>query len=840
MRASVKRSFIRAAIALAAICTARFAYCNEGPKAHVAVLRIANGTGSGSYDAACKAATDTLTLTLREVGAYAVQSDEGASAGISEEGLRAMAAEEKLDFIVYGSMAAASGGGISCSLSVYDRAKGKTSLSRTRKAAGVLDIFDVEEELVVSVLESMTGSRIAFGSIELRNSGEPGSYSVMVDGQAVGGDLRSLDKVLIGRRRVTIAQRRMLGDREIASASVEVKEGSSALVEFSVPYLLDGEKAKLETLMSRIKEGMGGGAPGAAEAGIAELSSLVADVSYSPKLAAFRDQARQLGGEWALLKSRRDIEASAWDPKLEPLEAAGRVYEDAKSYPDPSGIKATFEENARLLSALLELKAGKALGAADIDGAAKAFGDELTLSTRYLGSERLVDLAYAALTLKGMKERAGARNAKETAAEAGAIFGPWIRAADRFAELHERAQAGKARVLVASDVSRPLSVDGGDYAEAPLALPAAAGAKPPRVRPKGAGDEAAPTAGDRLIFVQDGYAAFGKTAAAEPGASAPPGAIAVSCSTTAAYLHLGVVTYTASLDGGDPVELPHTFEGVQAGVHIVKIPDVLVGTQAYHGIEESVTVQPGKRLEYSPTLELGQAKLSVTDIPAGSTLLLEGSEIGPLSAAPDGTLAYEGTVDAGNPKIEVVNDNKTWWVRANLPIDSSERYTIRGMTLIYTVPYQTIRMRGKDEDWQGVETIFGALSSFPKNMPGSKITGGRICRDKKNIYIRIDFANGSPYSSNGCTWYLDLGQVHLELDAYSGGKNSSKWLYKSHTSTNCGDYHVGDSFIELKFPFSAFSRDTDLTVPIYAHLAFWVQSTNSNYVSPGVYILIGK
>ena len=163
-------------------------------QAHVAVVQFANATNSSSYDAACTAATDTLVMTLRQMGHYSVQSEDVAGSG--DDALRAMAEEQHLDFILYGRMSTSESGGITCKLSVFDRAKGKTTLSQSRKAAGVLDIFDTTDELVVAVLESMTGSHIGFGAITLTNTGEKGSYSVLVDGSPMGTNLTSLDKVL--------------------------------------------------------------------------------------------------------------------------------------------------------------------------------------------------------------------------------------------------------------------------------------------------------------------------------------------------------------------------------------------------------------------------------------------------------------------------------------------------------------------------------------------------------------------------------------------------------------------------------------------------------------------
>ena len=99
----------------------------DASTAHVAVLRFANETSSSSYDAACKAATDTLVLTLQQLGRYRVQSEDASGRG--DEALRAMAEEKHLDFIMYGKMSRGESGGIDCRLSVFDRAKGTTSLS---------------------------------------------------------------------------------------------------------------------------------------------------------------------------------------------------------------------------------------------------------------------------------------------------------------------------------------------------------------------------------------------------------------------------------------------------------------------------------------------------------------------------------------------------------------------------------------------------------------------------------------------------------------------------------------------------------------------------------------
>lgn len=323
------------------------AFCQDA-KPHVAVVVFVNNTEASSYDAACKAATDTLVSTLGELGRYRVQTLDKANGG--EDALRAMAEAQQLDFVMYGKLAKSGSGGIDCSLSVFDRAKGKTTLSQTKKAAGVLDIFDATDALVVSVLETMTGSHIGFGALTLTNTGEKGSYQVFVDGMAMGYDLDSLDKVLIGRRTVTIEQKRMLGEREIARSSVDIKEGEAAELSFAVPLLMDDEKGSVEGLKASIEsEWDDATAIGDVDAKTTQFVSLFGDLSYSPKLSTYKDEASELAGEWALRKVRLAIEDSAWDPKVELLDSAASVYSNAKTYPDPKKIKTSFEENASLL-----------------------------------------------------------------------------------------------------------------------------------------------------------------------------------------------------------------------------------------------------------------------------------------------------------------------------------------------------------------------------------------------------------------------------------------------------------------------------------------------------------
>ncbi len=152
---------------------------NEG-KAKVTVVQFSNATGSASYDAACKTATETLVSTLEQLGRYRVQSAD--RLGTGKDALKDMADDEQVDFIMYGKLANVESGGIDCVLSVFDRAKGKTMLSQSMKAVGLPDIFEVTDNVVASMLESMMSSHMGFGSTKITVKGKKGSCRVLVDG----------------------------------------------------------------------------------------------------------------------------------------------------------------------------------------------------------------------------------------------------------------------------------------------------------------------------------------------------------------------------------------------------------------------------------------------------------------------------------------------------------------------------------------------------------------------------------------------------------------------------------------------------------------------------------
>jgi hypothetical protein len=109
---------------------------------------------------------------------------------------------------------------------------------------------------------------------------------------------------------------------------------------------------------------------------------------------------------------------------------------------------------------------------------------------------------------------------------------------------------------------------------------------------------------------------------------------------------------------------------------------------------------------------------------------------------------------------------------------------------------------------------------------GSAVAGGSLCRDDKNLYARIDFSDGKPWSSGAECWrVLDVYQLgtHFNMGMYiwsDGTAHPMLWSEKTKKSVECGRFAVGPSFVELSFPISFFPKEFDPGKPFTVQAAF--------------------
>jgi hypothetical protein len=230
-------------------------WAQEG-RARIALFGLEAGSAASSIKPVTDAVADTMALTLALLGRFEVIRLEEPDALADLAALREYCETNHIDQAIGGSGTARAGGGYHFRLGVYDRHKDRVSLVREGASSGLLDVFEVTDELVAGLLESLSGTHIGFGSLELELRGEErGEYEVLIDGTSAGEGISSVGKLLIGRRTVRVRQRRLLREVDIASAVVQVPEDGRVVVPFEIPAVMEEEQRELDRLMGIARAG---------------------------------------------------------------------------------------------------------------------------------------------------------------------------------------------------------------------------------------------------------------------------------------------------------------------------------------------------------------------------------------------------------------------------------------------------------------------------------------------------------------------------------------------------------------------------------------------------------
>ncbi len=227
--------------------------------------------------------------------------------------------------------------------------------------------------------------------------------------------------------------------------------------------------------------------------------------------------------------------------------------------------------------------------------------------------------------------------------------------------------------------------------------------------------------------------------------NAPPGAIGASATATYPLSDSQAKADPAislSLDGDDPILLPHTFANVAVGPHVVRMQNARWGSKSFVDTEETVVVEAGKRLEYHPSLVAKQGRLKISSIPAGAVVTLDGQTLSPLNDSGDGTQHFDGNTDAGFCTLKLETPaGQSWEKSQNIIANSSVSASIDSMVM--TLPQRKIDIDGTTKSWEGLIPFPAAKNAFMDD-PRYAITGFYLCRDDKYLYWRIDFASDNP------------------------------------------------------------------------------------------------
>jgi len=270
----------------------------------------------------------------------------------------------------------------------------------------------------------------------------------------------------------------------------------------------------------------------------------------------------------------------------------------------------------------------------------------------------------------------------------------------------------------------------------------------------------------RVVLTKDKYqsyqaelsAAAARKVSFEPELTLTPGSIRVQTTPAGAW---------ARLDGGEFQKTPCTFPGVQPGSHEIAIDDLLVNKRYYTSARKfSVEVKPAEEATLSTALVPGNARVSLDSIPPDCTVTVDGSAVDAKQLlTPDGV-----EVPAGSLDFVVRAPSGQGWKNTLLAASGNSLH-LRLQSMGASLARRTIKVDGKTDDWDGILPtweIAAPSDRFP-SQPGTEMTRAYLCRDDANIYVRMDFDDGTPLSG-GLTRDIQATLCY-EIQVRLSGKN---------------------------------------------------------------------
>ncbi|MBN2323592.1 MAG: PQQ-binding-like beta-propeller repeat protein [Spirochaetes bacterium] len=350
------------------------ALCQDTGKIQVGIVTMVNAEKDERLDVITKTVTDTVALYLKLIRRYRVFVEEDIDPYEDIETIRRYSLDSEMDNVIYGRAFLGTGGDIVLEMSVYDRYKNRVVLTKRETAEGIFGIFDAADELSVSLVESFSGVHLGFGAITLANRGEKGEFTLFLDGERLGEDILEVDKVINGMHTVEILQHRLLDDELIFHKTVEVRENKEAALEFSIPYLLDSERAYLEEKEGIIAENIENKrARDLVRRNFDELLGRLEDTRFCYGLKKEYDRFSRMRDDWLVRASKWEIEDDFFTIGNPGYIELFRELKEAYEATEREDVRKGIEESANILYNTLGIHAAYKLSKKEWQEAVKLY-----------------------------------------------------------------------------------------------------------------------------------------------------------------------------------------------------------------------------------------------------------------------------------------------------------------------------------------------------------------------------------------------------------------------------------------------------------------------------------
>src|SRR5271157_1271861 len=202
---------------------------SEAGKARIALYEPAGQKQDTALAAVLATMADSVEMSLVVLDRYEVRRLAAADPVRDLEKIRAYCEANRIDQAILGSGSARTGGGYDFRLVVYNRQSDSITVDRKGSSTGALDIFDVTDALVASLLDGLSGTHLLYGSLAVASN--PSGATLAVNGKTVGKAPLSLRGLPVGAVEITAE----LEGHESAKATLAIADGNTTNASLSLP-----------------------------------------------------------------------------------------------------------------------------------------------------------------------------------------------------------------------------------------------------------------------------------------------------------------------------------------------------------------------------------------------------------------------------------------------------------------------------------------------------------------------------------------------------------------------------------------------------------------------------
>lgn len=207
--------------------------------------------------------TGFIEMTLGQFPKYQIEKTDYIDPQNDMEDSKVFLNQYEFDYLIYGNSQVSEEGFYTFDVSLYDTASDSVAIHEEASTDSIMDVFDIADGLIITLLEKFTDTEISFGTLSIINEIEGLEYSLYLNSGYMGDNLRDT-RVLTGNHRVDIFRKEGDSIVLLKSQSVSIEEGRVASIFLEQPRAtesVDESNIDGEVLLENAFQSAGNGKP---------------------------------------------------------------------------------------------------------------------------------------------------------------------------------------------------------------------------------------------------------------------------------------------------------------------------------------------------------------------------------------------------------------------------------------------------------------------------------------------------------------------------------------------------------------------------------------------------